>query len=279
MEEGLSKTKRRVYLGILTAIFIVAAPLLGLYASGYRLSGDFTLIKTGGIHVSVPRAGASFYLNSRFQGTGSIFQKGFFVQDLTPGIYTVRIEQEGYHLWQKQLEVYPTVISEARALLLSKDPQITPIHAFIDPVTGKATSSPLGVPRQMNPRYVEILEIFRDTELVLLESATSSILYKGATTTVRAEGGIGLWSDSEGVHTWWLEEEDESPYFFCISEKECRRELLVYQGQREISHVDFLPDDNQFVILEREDGVYITELDIRPLQNTLPLSWMNTHRT
>lgn len=266
--EGLSKRKRRVYLGVMVVIFIAVAPVLVLYSSGYRLSENFTLIKTGGIHVSVARAGASFYLNGKFQGTGSIFQKGFFVQNLKPGTYTVRVEREGYHLWQKQLQVFPTVISEARALQLPKKPELIPIPAFLDPESGQATTpGDFTVSLRTNPEYKELVDIFESADT----GATTTILYKKATTTVRVDGGIGLWQDHEGVHTWWLEEKEESPYFFCASQQECKREILVYSGDREISRIDFLPNDNQFIVLERRDGIYVTELDIRPLQNIQPL--------
>ena len=73
---------RRAYLLTLVVVFVTFAPLLMLYAAGYRLTGDLTIIKTGGVYVDTPRAGADFYLDEKYQGSGSLFQRGFFGQNL-----------------------------------------------------------------------------------------------------------------------------------------------------------------------------------------------------
>jgi len=273
--DGLSHKKRKAYLGLLTLVFIIAAPAVALYSSGYRLSSDFEVIKTGGIHVDVPTAGAHFYLDEGFEGSGSIFQKSFFVQNLTPDMYTVRIEKEGYHPWRKQLEVFPTVITEARALLVQKEPTLTPIPQTIltngnnDAGEDESTNTN----RIENPRYYEIESMFTATSTGIMgapEGATTTIQYQNATTTVYVRGGIGLWLDQDGLHARWLEDEDESPHVFCRHD-ECEREILVWDRASEIRHFDFLPNDNLFVLLGRDDGVVVTELDVRVPQNTLPL--------
>jgi len=96
----LSLKKRRLYLTILTIFFFIAVPLIVLYASGYRLSSDLKVIKTGGIYVEVPVSGASFFVDDEFQGSGFLFQKSFFIQDLLPDVYSVRIDREGYQDWR-----------------------------------------------------------------------------------------------------------------------------------------------------------------------------------
>lgn len=265
--EGLSAKKRRVYLSVLTLIFFVAAPAVALYATGYRISSDFEIIKTGGIHVEVPTSGALFYLDDEFAGSGTIFQKSFFTQNLTPGVYTVRVEKEGYLPWQKELEVFPTVISDARALLLPENPVLTLIPDVVD---GGARAGTRAIE---NPRYREILDAFAATSTGVVGAplgATTTVHYNNATTTVYERSGVGLWIDEAGLHAWWLRDAEDSPYVFC-KYTECEREIVVWSQAEEISHFDFFPDSNVFVALERSDGVVITELDTRAPQNIQPL--------
>lgn len=263
--EGLSSRKRKFYFSLLTLVFFVVAPALALYATGYRLSSDFEIIKTGGIHVAVSTSGADFYLNDEFAGKGTIFQRSFFTQNLTPGVYTVRIEKDGYHPWRKQLEVFPTAISEARAMLLVEEPELVPIPAALGSNGVVATTS--------NPLYLEVLSAFIATSTGVRGAplgATTTVMYQGATTTVYERGGVGLWLDELGLHTLWLRKVDDYPYVFCEF-TECKPEILVWERPSEIHHFDFLPTNNLFVLLERSDGVVVTELDTRVPQNTQPL--------
>jgi hypothetical protein len=263
--EVLSSRKRNIYFGVLTLIFLVAAPAVALYATGYRLSSNFEIIKTGGIHVAVPTSGATFYLDDEFAGNGTIFQRSFFTQNLAPGIYTVRIEKEGYHPWRKQLEVFPTFISEARALLLVKDPELTPIPETLSDIGIGTTTA--------NTRYREILGAFSATSTGLRGAplgATTTVAYLGATTTVYDRDGVGIWLDDSGLHALWLRKAEDYPYVFCAF-TECTPEILVWGRSSEIRHFDFLPSDNLFVLLERPDGIVVAELDTRVPQNVQPL--------
>lgn len=267
----LSPKKRRLYLVLLTVFFFLSVPLIMMYASGYRLSSDFKIIKTGGIYVEVPVSGASFFVEDEFQGTGFLFQKSFFVQDLLPGVYSVRIDREGYHDWRKDFEVAPTLIVSGKALLLPKEPNLILV----------SSSSPEAVLEDelITQREVSIVEYrkfiayFDATSTIksaVSEIATSSIFYEGATTTVIELGDIGLWKGTGGLRAWWLGNADRFPYFFCKADT-CSREILVAGGSEDISNFDFFPADNQFIIIEWPDGVFVTELDTRNPQNIQPL--------
>lgn len=265
------KIRRRYFIGLLIT-FIVFAPLLVLYASGYRVTSDFRIIKTGGIYVEVPVSGASFFVNDMFEGQGSLFQKSFFIQNLVPRTYTVRIDREGYHDWRKEVDVYPQLITHGKALMLPKEPErirLVPITA----TTSVATTTEEIYEEVVDTEYDALLALFAATSTgvhAFSEGATTTILYNNATTTVRELGDIGIWRDKVGLHAWWLGDEERLPYFFCELTT-CRREILVSEEGDRIRHFDFLSNENQFVIVEWPDGVFVTELDTRSPQNVQPL--------
>ncbi len=265
--EVLSLKKRRLYLLLLTISFFVTVPLIVMYASGYRLSSNFKVIKTGGIYVEVPISGASFYLDDKFKGSGYLFQKNFFVQDLLPSVYSVRIDRKGYQDWRKDFEVTPTRIVSGKALLLPEIPDLI----LISTSTQKSTSKDVFInQRKVSAvEYDKFITYFNATTTVgqaISEIGTSTILYKGATTTIMELGDIGLWKDAEGLQAWWIGDKDRFPYFFCRKDI-CSREILVAGNSSSINNFDFFPADNQFVIIEWPDGVFVTELDTRNPQN------------
>ena len=255
----------------LVAIFVVVAPLLVLYTSGYRLTSELTIIKTGGVYVEVPRAGADFYLEEEYQGSGSLFARSFFGQNLLPGSYEVSIEEEGYHGWRKTMEVFPTRITLGRVLMLPLEPSAIEVSPFLT-ANGTPTTTPIGRNPRANPEYRSLRVLFGERlgTAAAAPGATTSINYKGSTTTVLSRGNIGLFKDVEGLHAWWLGEPDATPYFFC-REETCAQEIFIAGDSDAIGHFDFFPDDNQFVIIEWPDGVFATELDTRQPQNIQPI--------
>lgn len=264
--DGLPQRTRRIYLGILVVIFIIFTPFLMFYAAGYRLTPDLSIIQTGGIFVEVPRAGADFFLDDVFQGSSGLFDRNYFGQELLPGTYQVRIQQEGYHDWRKQMRVFPKRISNGVALMLPEEPELVAIPRFD---TGTATST-FAVE---NEAYTDAVAFFAATSTGVSArgiQSTTTIQYRGATTTVMARGSIGLWKDDDGLHAWWLGERNAFPYFFC-SNQICSRELTIAGAGSGAGHFDFFPADNQFIVVEWPDGVFVTELDTRPPQNIQPV--------
>ena len=266
------KIRQRYFIGLVIA-FVIFVPILVLYASGYRLTSDFRIIKTGGIYIEVPLSGASFYVDDKFEGAGSIFQKSFFIQNLRPQTYAVRIERDGYHGWRKEVSVYPQLITNGKALLLPEEVEFTLVTPPVLMEEEGTTTQIEASEALTKTEYDRLVASFTATSTGIAaapQGATSTILYHGASTTVRELGNIGIWKDAEGLKAWWLGEVDRLPYFFCTS-LECEHEILIAGSESSISHFDFFPDDNQFVIVAWPDGVFVTELDTRPPQNIQPL--------
>lgn len=113
----MSLLARRLIFYALLMLFIIAAPLLLAYATGYRWS--FTqrrIVKIGAISLQSIPSGASITLNGNLHKT----RTPSLITDLTPGRYNVALEREGYHRWEKTLTVEDEKTSFAHAAVLFK---------------------------------------------------------------------------------------------------------------------------------------------------------------
>lgn len=135
--------------------------------------------------------------------------------------------------------------------------------------------------------------------------ATTSPL---ATTTVDApvivqKGNIRLVEQDGELVASWVGSANAVPYYFCLSsatatstiserygdhvarqiaeqrlstttpllldgERVCRQQIQIDRKQQEILYYDFVPGATDLVLLQLEDGLYVTEIDDRSWQNT-----------
>ncbi len=124
---------RRIYFVLIIILFGICAPLLTLYAAGWRY--DFSkarIIRVGSIVVESEPDKAAILLNNKLQPkkTPATFNSVF------PGDYTLSLTKDGYRPWQRQLAVVPSKTIFAQASLV-KDSDITQLtdstHYSISP--------------------------------------------------------------------------------------------------------------------------------------------------
>lgn len=115
--------KRRIILAFSCLIFFILAPLLLLYAHGYRIDSHFRISKTGGLYVSSPMSGSEIFVKNNLEKTTNILQTGLFLQDLPEGAYQILVAKEGYWPWLKTLNVKESLVAEARAFLIPQNPE------------------------------------------------------------------------------------------------------------------------------------------------------------
>ncbi len=277
----LSRTRRRLYFGGLLLIFLIAVPILFLYATGYRFGGFNTLVKTGGMYIGAERAGAQIYIDDTLIRETGTFRRAFFVQDLEPGTYTVRITKEGYHPWGKTLTVYPHIVTEAQAFNMPLSPLLT----LIPPSIATPSSSTSTAPTMPNPVYERIYQAFattsatstidvvppRRTLQVEGRSALSADEELAVATTTKEFGGMRLYETKDLVIARWVRGESEIPYYFCIPDRPCASEIPLNTKGAKSSYFDFFPGSRDLVVVTLPDGVYVTELDNRSGQNIQPI--------
>lgn len=106
-----------------SVVFLAITPLVVLNARGYQFNfEEKRLINTGGVFLKSTPKKASIYLNSKLIKA----QTPAIIDGLTPGEYLARLELNGFHSWQKQLEIESgMIVKQDNILLLPKKPKIT----------------------------------------------------------------------------------------------------------------------------------------------------------
>lgn len=242
----LTLKKRRVMFLLSVLVFLVAVPTVLLYSYGYRLSDDFNLIKTGGLYISSPISGSQIFINSKLEKETNVLQGGLFLQSLKPNEYSIIVAKDGYWPWSKNLRVEEQMVSEARALLLPKDPD------------GKVITEEKLTPLEKN-KYKEIQLLLSETPET---KGTSSVVEK----LTNHDRQKLIW-DTEENNIWveWLNGEKSRPYYMEDSES------LVLHSLYKIRNVDFYPGRRDVVIFAVQNSVFAIEVDSRGGQTLQPI--------
>ncbi|HJN62116.1 MAG TPA: hypothetical protein QGH92_00740 [Candidatus Parcubacteria bacterium] len=128
------KRNRTILFIILFFLFLSAAPLTIFYSQGYRF--DFQekrFVQTGGLYFKVRPLGAEIYLNGKLVKDTSILFGTALVENLLPKTYDVEIKKEGFHSWQKNLEVKEKLVAEAKNIvLIPKEPEFSLLEENIE---------------------------------------------------------------------------------------------------------------------------------------------------
>lgn len=118
---------RRILPWVFALAFLIAAPALVFYTSGYRWNVKKAKIERNGTLIIDSRpTKAAVFLN----GKNSNETTPITLQNVTPGNYTIKIQKDGYHPWEKRLDVYPELVTFVNEVRLWKDvqPQAIDFH-------------------------------------------------------------------------------------------------------------------------------------------------------
>jgi len=112
---------RRIIFGFFIIAFVILAPILILYSSGFRYDAvRGQLIQTGTILVEGDTIeSASIFLNDEREAP--LLKKETFLDTIIPGEYTVRIEKEGYYPWERRYTVDSRRTTFIQDIVLIKD--------------------------------------------------------------------------------------------------------------------------------------------------------------
>ncbi len=173
--------------------FLVVGLLLGttaglfLYASGYRLSRNGTtlvdLTQTGMVNAKSVPEGANVYVDGvlRTATDGS-------VTGITPGTHNLSIVRSGFVTWNKTIEVFPELVTDITAILISQSPRLEPLtntgaaSTTISPSLTRLAffsrdASAPGV--WVIPLVGEALSLFRSNPYVVLEDIPTNFFSRG----------------------------------------------------------------------------------------------------
>lgn len=110
----MNKNFRRILLISSMTFFAGLAPLMVLYAMGYRLSPTSETAESVGVILveSIPRR-ASLYINGKYRGLTPRA-----ASNLTPGTHAIQVTHDGYITWEKNIPILPGKVSDFRSILL-----------------------------------------------------------------------------------------------------------------------------------------------------------------
>ena len=236
--QPLPRAHRRLYFLSLLTIFIIGVPVLILLATGYRFENGTELISTGGIYVGSDRSGSEIYINDELVQETRIFRRGFYAQNLEPGVHHIHVQKEDHHTWVKEIVVVPHRVTEAQAFNLPLEPNIREIPRFVlldgtplfelSTTTASTTAEVLAsttVRVAPNSEHIAILDLFATTTattsleildiLTLVENELIATTTTEIATTSKELQDMKLFEKEEGLFAMWIGDEGDVPYYFC----------------------------------------------------------------
>lgn len=262
MNPPLHSKKRFLITLFFIALFFMIIPLVILYSTGYRLDKGFSLTPTGGMYVFYPESGAEVYLNGVLSDQTSLFERGIFINELDPEVFSVEVRKTGYLPWKKTITVEERRVAEAYPFLVPETVSTSSIQRFVTLASGTSVTNAL---------YEDVVDLFTATTSKVV--ATSSV--KTATSTqivIRKDIALSITgaNKEKQLVASWKGTKDATPFYFCDSQRlMCKASLTVAQG--DIRDVDFYPGRTDVVIYTTADGLYAAELDLRADQNVRKL--------
>ncbi|MFM2339868.1 MAG: hypothetical protein RLZZ360_504 [Candidatus Parcubacteria bacterium] len=182
---------------------------------------------------------------------------------------------------------------------LTRNTEFTYVRGLFGTTTA-STSAPF-----INRVVDEARDIFETNSNATTSSSSDT---ESATTTI-IERDVTLFRRADDIVVRFTGSERNIPYYFCIpedmvattseryeaqviaarkalaeelelesglettttAERECRREIMIDRQEQDVISFYFMPGTTDLVVLHRQDGVFVTEVDDRAWQNTQPL--------
>lgn len=263
----MSLRKRRIYFWVLCILFIFVIPPIMLYTSGYRLGPGFTFVETGGMYIYAPEPGSVIYIDGKERHQTSILGRDWFVQDITPGTYTVLIAKDGFWPWIKEVKVTERQVAEAIAFLIPKEPDIEIIPKTLEEKIGTATTT------KNNPEYIEALALFTEKKKT---NASTNTTPTSATTSLPVPekfspyGRVGLTREENRILAHWMKNMNNLPNYFC-RDTACVSPVVAFSSIIPIRSFDFYPGRDDVLLVAVQDGIFAIEIDARKTQNFQPI--------
>ncbi len=266
----LSLKRRRIFITIFFLAFFIFIPVVLLYASGYRLGEGFSLVKTGGIYIFAVANDVEVTIDDGEKMNLGLFQNGFYIQDLTPGKYTVKLTKDGYYPWVKTLKVNPQMVSEAIPIIIPKEIPLIEIEKYKAILaTSTATSSinktNKGDKREMTEQYKLLSNLFASTtEKNQNDRAT------GTKELIRTKNKVTIWQEGNSIYSKWNGKKEDVPSSFCnyISCNISKHKIIE---TRDVRDFNFFPGRNDVIIISTDNSIVVAEIDTKSIQNIVPI--------
>lgn len=241
--QPLSRSRRRLYLYGLVAVFVLCLPFVMFYANGYRFKSGIGFVRTGSIIISIGEGNAVLSMNGVEIGTSGFLRHNFYVDNLTPGAYQILVTHEGDHPWHRSVIVEEELVTDAQAFLVPKE---------IDPILlVDGTKAPLSTTTIPHATYESYRTAF------LPSKATSTLIVASHNPTSEV---VAL--EDGNVLVRWTDAETLPPSRFCRGPSFCGTLIPIESGKQQATNAEFF--GGGVVYTTKEGGVFLGEIDIRP---------------
>lgn len=256
--DPLSLFVRRTLATAFFILFVLVLLVATIYASGYRFDGS-SLERTGGIHVSIPVAGATLFLDGEEVGSTSFLARSFFIDNLSPGSYLVEVQAEDTVSWEKTIIVDRALVTDTRAFLVSSSIELHEVVLSSSATTSTST-------RSVSSSELALLRVsFGATTTEAVATSTPFLLIDDDPVTLTIRDG--------NVFAKWNDDLDKAPSAFCVRPGACLVEVSIESDAPEALQAEFFNDG---VVYRTNEGIFFAEVDVRPTQVVVPLHLSST---
>lgn len=112
------KTRAILFLTCLF-LFLLIAPSAIFYSQGYRI--DFKtkkIVQTGGIFLKVEPKQATVFVDEKLKKKTDFLFGTVIIKNLLPGWHKIKVEKDGFHFWEKNLEIKEKEVTESKNIVL-----------------------------------------------------------------------------------------------------------------------------------------------------------------
>ncbi|OHA63320.1 MAG: hypothetical protein A3E07_03145 [Candidatus Wildermuthbacteria bacterium RIFCSPHIGHO2_12_FULL_45_9] len=250
----MTKRTRTLLFFFLGFLFLCSTPLLILYSQGYRIDWNSrTIGQIGAIHFHIDPARADILIDQQHRDRTLPLVNTAFIQNLVPQTYHAQVVKEGYHSWEKDLEVTPRQVTEANNILL------LPKNINFKAVAGNVMQwwqSP-------NHAYAIVQEQLPNNKWRLLilsyDNETLKPFYdqKSFTETV----GDIKWNIQSSEFLAQIQSREQTALYLWETSKTLSQNSSpapppaspIISSAQDISHLDFSPRTNSLILLRYEE--------------------------
>lgn len=205
---------------ITLALLLSITTILFLYTAGYRIyqkDKRVNLEKTGMIRAKSIPSGANVYLNGELTTATDDT-----IASLTPGKYNLKFQKKGFVTWNKDVDVFPELVTDITAVLISQSPTL-------EPLTNTGALNP-----SISPSLSKIVYFSDDIEtpgIWLMPLSQSGIgLFKSNATVLIEDTPITKFSSGHSIE--WAPDEKAvlfqlDQYFYLLDIENKKLDLII----------------------------------------------------
>lgn len=254
----MTPKKQLIAITFLFAVFITVIPVIICYSMGYRISGDFKIVETGGIYLSSSEADTSLYVNGKLKKKSGLVDRNILLQNLKPGLYSIKLTKDQFHTWEKRVKIQEKQVEVCYPLLVPEKFEPEEIKKYL-PLKQKNKKTKY----ILNDDYKEISDLFKKP--AKSSHGLLSRWYNGEAgkiktgRNIKLKGNVLLSKEENSIFVRWLGKEDNLPFFINTMKKK-----KIFTSGSTISSFDFYPGRSDAMLIRFDNGsLYAVEIDTR----------------